>query len=202
MLSCWGRAADYLIRMSLPTEATPLTPCATATARSALAREVTKPLNCTRPLKVSTMISADFRVGSLKMAVLTRVVMDVSSRYWPVLSCFWVEAQPARAVRATAATRTEMRLNEFMRDAPVIRIAARRALAGLADNVNNPSVRWRPGHVCALPHRWAWGRVGQSRLLSVCVRSHRHRCYGRATCNRGPSPAHPAHPSGWSPHWS
>src|SRR5215208_8249817 len=79
-----------------------------------LARLVTNPLNETRPLKVSTLISADLSIGSLKIAAFTEVVIAVSSMYWPVLSCLCVEAQPARAVNATAATRIDTRLNLFM----------------------------------------------------------------------------------------
>src|SRR6185369_2017292 len=75
---------------------------------------LTKPLSWTRPLKVSTLISDDLSIGSLKIAAFTEVVMAVSSMYWPVLSCRCVEAQPARVVRAMAANSTDTRLNLFM----------------------------------------------------------------------------------------
>src|SRR5450631_237073 len=54
------------------------------------------------PLNVSTLISADFSDGSLKIAVLTLPVMTVSSTYSPVASCFGVEAQPIITASAIA----------------------------------------------------------------------------------------------------
>jgi hypothetical protein len=57
--------------MSFLTDVTPLTLRATSTALLMSARELTKPLNCTTPLKVSTLISAYFSDGSLKTAVFT-----------------------------------------------------------------------------------------------------------------------------------
>jgi len=65
--------------MSFLTDVTPLTPRATATAWSMLACDLTKPLNCTRPLKVSTLISADFNDESLNIAVFTLVVTQAGS---------------------------------------------------------------------------------------------------------------------------
>jgi hypothetical protein len=50
---------------------TPPTLRATATAVFWAAGELTNPLSLTTPLNVSTLISADFSVGSLKMAALT-----------------------------------------------------------------------------------------------------------------------------------
>jgi hypothetical protein len=70
-------------RMSFLTDSTPLTLRATSTALLMSARELTKPLNCTTPLKVSTLISADFSEGSLKTAAFTLVVMTVS-RTWKI----------------------------------------------------------------------------------------------------------------------
>ena len=81
-------------RMSFLTDVTPGTLRATSTALLMLACELTKPLNCTTPLKVSTLISADFSDGSLKTAIFTLVVMTVSSTYSPVPSFVGVEAHP------------------------------------------------------------------------------------------------------------
>ena len=89
-------------RMSFLTDSTPLTLRATSTALLMSARELTKPLNCTTPLKVSTLISADFSEGSPKTAAFTLVVMTVSSRYSPVPSCLGVEAHPRREISRTA----------------------------------------------------------------------------------------------------
>jgi hypothetical protein len=77
--------------MSFFTDLTPLTLRATSTALFAADCELTKPLSCTTPLKVSTLISADFSIGSLKTAALTLVVMTLSSTYSPVPSCFGVD---------------------------------------------------------------------------------------------------------------
>jgi hypothetical protein len=63
--------------------------------------ELTKPLNCTTPLKVSTLISADFNEASLKISALTLPVKTVSSTYSPVPSCFEVEAHPNSEARTT-----------------------------------------------------------------------------------------------------
>src|SRR5256885_16389999 len=81
-------------RMSFLTDFTPLTLRATSTALLMSVRELTKPLNCTTPLKVSTLTSADFSEGSLKIAAFTLVVMTVSSKYSPVPSCLGVDAHP------------------------------------------------------------------------------------------------------------
>src|SRR5664279_1059238 len=50
------------------------------------------------PLNVSTLISADLSVASLRIAALTLVVMTVSSTYSPVPSCLAVDAQPSAIV--------------------------------------------------------------------------------------------------------
>ena len=67
-------AAIYFSRISFLTDLTPAIPRASSAARLMSACELTKPLNCTMPLKVSTLISADFRVGSLKIAALVDVI--------------------------------------------------------------------------------------------------------------------------------
>lgn len=93
----------YFKRMSFLTDFTPFTPRATFMAVTIFSCERTKPLNWTTPLKVSTLISATFKLGSLRIAVFTLVVITVSSIYWPVLSCFAVEAQPTTVVNMRAA---------------------------------------------------------------------------------------------------
>jgi hypothetical protein len=60
-----ARAGRHLSRMSFLTDFTPATPRATWTAWSMSACDLTKPLNCTTPLNVSTLISLTFRVASL-----------------------------------------------------------------------------------------------------------------------------------------
>src|SRR6185503_8947263 len=107
-------ALRYLSRMSFLTVVTPDTPRVISTALSIAARELTKPLNCTTPLKVSTLISADFSVGSLKTAVFTLVVMTVSSTYSPVPSCLGVEAHPRKEVSRTAKQKVANRLHSLM----------------------------------------------------------------------------------------
>ena len=79
-----------------------------------LAWVLTKPLNCTVPLKVSTLIWADFRVGSLKIAAFTLVVMTVSSTYSPVPSCLDVDAQPSMDTNRTAKKKAEKCLSRCM----------------------------------------------------------------------------------------
>ena len=101
-------------RMSFLTDSTLLTLRATSTALLMSARELTKPLNCTTPLKVSTLISADFSEGSPKTAAFTLVVMTVSSRYSPVPSCLGVEAHPRKEISRTAKQKVANRLNSFM----------------------------------------------------------------------------------------
>src|SRR4030095_1058339 len=100
-------APAYLIRMSFLTDFTPPTVRVTSTAFVAAACELTKPLSCTTPLKVSTLISATFSEGSFRMADFTLVVIIVSSTYSPVLSCFGVDAQPATDTSATTKNRGE-----------------------------------------------------------------------------------------------
>src|SRR5271157_5991121 len=80
--------------MAFLTDLTPGTLRATAIALLMSACELTKPLSCTTPLKVSTLISADFSDGSFITAALTFVVMTLSSTYSPVPSCLGVDAQP------------------------------------------------------------------------------------------------------------
>jgi len=72
--------------------------------------ELTNPVNCTTPLKVSTLISADFKDGSLNIAALTLVVMAVSSMYSPVLSWVRVAAQPKEKANIAARKKHEKRL--------------------------------------------------------------------------------------------
>lgn len=55
------------------------------------------------PWKVSTLISLERRVGSLKIAAFTLTVVALSSKYWPVLRCVGLEAQPPSVVKAAAA---------------------------------------------------------------------------------------------------
>src|SRR5690242_14625318 len=64
----------YFTRMSFLTDLTPSTPLATFTAVDSLLAELTKPLSWTMPLNVSTLISADLSVDSLRMAAFTLVV--------------------------------------------------------------------------------------------------------------------------------
>jgi hypothetical protein len=66
--------------MSFLTDFTPLTPRASSTALSTAACELTKPLSCTTPLKVLTLISLSFARGSLYMAAFTLVVTSLSSK--------------------------------------------------------------------------------------------------------------------------
>jgi hypothetical protein len=61
-------------------------------------------------LKVSTLISADFRVGSLKIAALTFVVITVSSKYSPVPDCFAFDAQPTQEIIRIVKRNIEKRL--------------------------------------------------------------------------------------------
>ena len=91
--------------MSFLTDLTPATVRATCIAVASFAAELTNPLNWTTPLNVSTLISADLSVGSLKIAALTLPVMTVSSTYSPVPSCFAVEAQPSARLLWTITER-------------------------------------------------------------------------------------------------
>src|SRR4029450_8042602 len=101
-------------RMSFLTDLTPWTLRATATALLMSALELTKPLNCTTPLKVSTLISADFSDGSPNTAAFTLVVMTVSSTYSPVPSCLGVEAHPRKDISRTAKQKGANRLKSLM----------------------------------------------------------------------------------------
>jgi CRP-like cAMP-binding protein len=92
--------------MSSFTAFTPSTLRATSTACERASAELTKPLSCTTPLKVSTLISPDFNVASLNIAAFTFVVIMLSSTYWPVLSCVGVDAQLINSARVDAAMRT------------------------------------------------------------------------------------------------
>lgn len=85
----------YLIDMEFFTDFTPLIVCAISIARAISAWLETKPLNWTAPLKVSTLISDNFKVGSLKIAALTFAVITLSSIYSPVLSVLDVDAHPS-----------------------------------------------------------------------------------------------------------
>jgi hypothetical protein len=62
------------------------------------------PLSCTAPLKVSTLISADFRDGSLKIAAFTFVVINESSMYSPVPSVLGPDVQAAANTSANMPT--------------------------------------------------------------------------------------------------
>src|SRR4051812_23589463 len=68
-------AIHHLRRMSSLTDFTPSTLRATSLAVTMFSCDLTKPLSCTSPLYVSTLISADLSSGSLKIAALTLVVM-------------------------------------------------------------------------------------------------------------------------------
>src|SRR6185503_13952414 len=114
-------ALRYLSRMSFLTVVTPDTPRVISTALSIAARELTKPVNWTVPLKVSTLISADFSDGSLKIAVFTLVVMSVSSTYSPVPSFVDVPAHPSTATSRTAQTKAANPLNDLMTILPMKR---------------------------------------------------------------------------------
>src|SRR5450830_110915 len=105
---------DYLMRISFLTDFTPFTPRAISPALATDSGLATKPLSCTTPLKVSTLISVDFRVGSLKMLALTLVVSAVSSKYSPVPSLVGVDAQPATANREATKRPVAMDLVNFM----------------------------------------------------------------------------------------
>src|SRR5689334_20577648 len=101
----------YFTRMSFLTDLTPSTPLATFTAVDSLLAELTKPLSWTMPLNVSTLISADLSVDSLRMAAFTLVVMTVSSTYSPVPACLVVEAQPnALAMRRIPTADASLRV--------------------------------------------------------------------------------------------
>jgi hypothetical protein len=50
--------------------------------------------------------------GSFRIAVFTLVVIKLSSTYWPVLSCFGVEAQAE--TNSAARSNAEKRLNVLM----------------------------------------------------------------------------------------
>jgi len=102
--------------MSFLIDVTPFTLCANSTALLMSDWEPTKPLNWTTPLKVSTLISADFKVGSLNMAALTLVVMTLSSTYSPVPSFVGVDAQPKENSNAKVIKNTAKYLSCFMID--------------------------------------------------------------------------------------
>src|SRR4029077_1706076 len=104
----------YLSRMSFLTDFTPPTPSATRTAWYIWAWEFTKPLNCTTALKVSTLMSPEFKPDDLSIAVFTFAVIAVSSTYSPVPSRVAVAAQPRTVVNSTALKRAEKRLNFSM----------------------------------------------------------------------------------------
>jgi hypothetical protein len=107
------RARRYLSRISFLTDFTLLTLRATLTALYMSAWYLTKPLSWTVPLKVSTLISADFSEGSLNIAAFTLVVMTVSSMYSPVPSLVEVAAQPRTVASRTARKTAEMLLSYF-----------------------------------------------------------------------------------------
>jgi hypothetical protein len=67
------------------TDFTPFTVRATDEAVAIFSAELTKPLSCTTPLNVSTLISETFRVGAFRIAALTPVVIAASSMYCPVV---------------------------------------------------------------------------------------------------------------------
>src|SRR3989338_9897612 len=84
--------------------------------------ELTKPLSWTVPLKVSTLISADFKVGSLNMAALILVVMTVSSTYSPVPS--WVEVDAHPRTEASAMMKKK-EVNRLMMSSMIVLLVIR-----------------------------------------------------------------------------
>src|SRR5476651_306310 len=58
---------------------------------------------------VFTLISNDLTESSRRSAVFTRVVMPVSSTYWPVLSWFCEEAQPPERPQSASVPIMETR---------------------------------------------------------------------------------------------
>ena len=85
------------------------------------------------------MISADFSVGSLKIAGLTLLVMTVSSMYSPVPSCFAVEAQPS----AIATNRMPIRVAS-LRVMSVMRLP-------LSEMLRGHRARLQPSHQVQFP---------------------------------------------------
>ena len=95
--------------MSLLTAVTPLTLRATVVALLMSLWVAAKPLSCTRPLKVSTLMSPELRPGSFNIALLTLVVTTESSMYSPVPSVFAVEAQALSRATLRASVMAAMR---------------------------------------------------------------------------------------------
>ena len=96
---------DYFKRMSFLTLFTPETPRATSVALLMPACELTKPLNCTEPLNVSTLISVALVIGSLTKAAFTLAVMAESSIYYAVPAVLAVDAQPTIEIMNIAKKR-------------------------------------------------------------------------------------------------
>src|SRR5689334_18392184 len=128
--------------MSFLTDFTPLMPCAVATAVLALSCELTNPLSCTVPLNVSTLISADLRLGCSKIAVLTLAVTTLSSTYSPVPSDLAVEAHPMAVAVARMARKVERVWIFFM-----------------VFSCWGPMMGRDRGAVCALPYAGALART-------------------------------------------
>jgi len=66
------------------------------------------------PLKVSTLISADFSDGSLKIAAFTLVVMTVSSKYSPVPSFVDVPAHQSNEASRIAEMKVKNLLDSLI----------------------------------------------------------------------------------------
>ena len=81
----WLQPVHFTTRLFL-TDLTPFTEFAISTALAEACAEFTKPLNCTTPLKDSTLIWSTLSIGSLNISALTLEVRTESSTYSPVLS--------------------------------------------------------------------------------------------------------------------
>ena len=99
--------------MSFFTPSTPFTLRATSIALLISACELTKPLNWTVPLKVSTLISVALKAGSLIMAALTLVVITLSSTYFPVPARVGVEEHPVDTRNTSALKNVEQYFQLF-----------------------------------------------------------------------------------------
>jgi hypothetical protein len=104
----------YLIRMSFLTELTPSMLRAMTIAWSMASFEVTNPLSCTTPLKVSTLTSLALTKGSSISAAFTLVVIQVSSMYSPVLSRVALPAHPTAVINRAASSDVERAFMRFM----------------------------------------------------------------------------------------
>src|SRR3984893_2878501 len=125
-----GSISRHLSRMSFLTDFTPATPLATWTALSMSSCDLTKPLNWTTPLNVSTLISLTFRVESLKIAAFTFVVITESSTYSPVPSFVAVEPHPQADANNIVRTRIPNPLSGLMAAPPLVEVNSRTLSAG------------------------------------------------------------------------